>query len=211
MTKAELDQMMLRNADVQSKQARGGKEEEWVRRGGRVTGIMEDVGSENLQALIQALERGEGADTQDVADDDDEDGEEDGDYVPDERGSASPRPQGEGHDDQKTAADEEMMHEDEHRVADDRTTEAAADTDSEIESSAPDDVHLRRPRAARNRRAVIGSDDEGAESGAENAAEDVHPPPLCLPDLPSPAFTHAVRRPARRESRHESHCAAGRR
>ena len=192
ITKAELNQMMLRNADAQSKQARGGKEEEWVRRGGRVTGIMEDIGSENLQALIQSLERGSGADTQDGGDDDDDDGEEeDGDYVPDERGSASPRPmeaQEEGHDDQTTAADEEMVDEDEHRVADDRTTQAAVDTDSETESSAPDDVHLRRPRGARPRRAVIGSDDEGAESGAENAAEDVHPPPLSLPDLPSPAF-----------------------
>ena len=193
MTKAELDRMMLRNADVHSKQVRGGKEEEWIRRGGRVTGIMEDVGSGTLQALIGALERGgEGADMQDGGDDDDDDDDEDGDYIPVERGSASPRPikaQEEDRDDLKTAADE-MVHEDEHRVADDHVTEAAADTDSEGESSAPDDVHLRRPRAARPRRAVIGSDDEGgAESGAENATEeDVRPPPLSLPDLPSPAF-----------------------
>ncbi|KAI9448540.1 hypothetical protein H4582DRAFT_2141813 [Lactarius indigo] len=43
-----------------------------------------------------------------------------------------------------------------------------------MESSAPDDVRLRRPRGARPCRAIIGSDDdEGAD----------------LPDLPSPAFT----------------------
>ena len=190
MTKAELDQMMLRSADAQNKQLRGSKEEEWVRRGGRVTGIMQDVGSENLQAVMEALERGGGTDVQDGGDDEDEDeDEEDGDYVPVERGSASPQPmkaRGEGHDDQEAAADEDIMQEDEHRVADDRTTEAAVDTDSETESSAPDDVRLRRPRGARPRHAVIGSDDE---SGAENAAEeDVHPPPLSLPDLPSPAF-----------------------
>ena len=189
MTPAELNQMMLRSAEAQSEGRRREKEEEWVRRGGRVTAVMEDVGSGNLQAIVEkAKERGGGADTQDS---EDEDG--DGDYVPVERGSASPHPaeaQGEGHNDQETIADEEMVNEDEHRVADVHTVEAAADTDSETESSAPDDVHLRRPRAARPRRAVIGSDDEGAESGTENAVEDdVHPPPLSLPDLPSPAFT----------------------
>ncbi|KAH9007347.1 hypothetical protein EDB86DRAFT_3070076 [Lactarius hatsudake] len=187
MTKAELQQMVLQRSEVQNEKTRREKEEEWTRRGGRVAGVMEDVGDKNLQALIEeALERGGGASTQDDGDED----EEDEDYVPVERGSESPRPmeaQEEGHGDQKTAADEEeTAHEDEHRAV-----EAAVDTDSEMESSAPDDVRLRRPRAARPRRAIIGSDDEGAESGAENAAEeeDVHPPPLSLPDLPSPAFT----------------------
>ncbi|KAH9024524.1 hypothetical protein EDB85DRAFT_2181641 [Lactarius pseudohatsudake] len=190
MTKAELQQVMLQRSEVQNEKMRKEKEEEWVRRGGRVEGVMEDVGDKNLQALIEeALERGGGANTQDGGDDDGDEDEEDGDYVPVERGSESPRPmeaQEEGHDDQKTAADEETAHEGEHRAA-----EAAVDTDSEMESSAPDDVRLRRPRAARPRRAIIGSDDEGAESGAENAVEeeDVHPPPLSLPDLPSPAFT----------------------
>ncbi|KAH8979936.1 hypothetical protein EDB86DRAFT_3088410 [Lactarius hatsudake] len=177
MTKAELQQMVLQRSEVQNEKTRREKEEEWTRRGGRVAGVMEDVGDKNLQALIEeALERGGGASTQDDGDED----EEDEDYVPVERGK-------EGHGDQKTAADEEeTAHEDEHRAV-----EAAVDTDSEMESSAPDDVRLRRPRAARPRRAIIGSDDEGAESGAENAAEeeDVHPPPLSLPDLPSPAFT----------------------
>jgi mediator of replication checkpoint protein 1 len=190
MTKAELDQMMLQNAEVQSEGRRKEKEEEWVRRGGRVTGVMEDVGSENLQALVEKVrEQSGGADTQDGEDEDDNDAD-DGDYVPVERGSASPEPMEaqEGHDNQKTTAGKEMAHEAEHRVADFHIAEAAADTDSEMESSAPD-VHLRRPRAARPRRAVIGSDDEGADSGAENAVEeDVHPPPLSLPDLASPAF-----------------------
>jgi hypothetical protein len=189
MTNVELNKMMLRRADAQSEERRREKEEEWVQRGGRVTGVMEDVGSEKLQALVEKVkERGGGADTQDDGDDDDDD-DDDRDYVPVERGSASPQPaevQGEGHDDQKIAADEEMVDEDEHRVADVHTVD---DTDSEIESSAPDDVHLRRPRAARPRRVVIGSDDEATESGAENAVEDVHPPPLSFPDLPSPAFT----------------------
>ncbi|KAF8259454.1 hypothetical protein EI94DRAFT_1751504, partial [Lactarius quietus] len=191
MTKAELNQMMLRNAEEQSQGRRREKEEEWVRRGGRVTGVMEDVGSENLQALVEKVrEHGGGANTQDGGDDEDED-EDDGEYVPDERGSASPEPMKaqECRDEQTATADEEMAPEDEHRVTDDHTAEATADTDSEMESSAPDDVHLRRPRASRPRRAVIGSDDEGADSGAENAIEDVHPPPLSLPDLPSPAFT----------------------
>jgi len=194
MTKAELDRMMLCSSEVQREQVRRVKEDEWVRRGGRVGGVMEDMGDRNLQALIEeALERGGGTDTQDGGDDNEEEDEEeeDGDYVPVERGSASPRPtkvQGESHDDQKAATDEEMVLEDEHRAA-----EAAGDTDSEMESSAPDDLRLRRPRAARPRRAIIGSDDEGAESGAENAVEeDVHPPPLSLPDLPSPAFTSSA-------------------
>lgn len=188
MTKAELQQMMLRRAASQGQQARREKEEEWVRRGGRVEGVMEDVGDGKVQLLIEeALKRGRGAAQQ--AGTDDEEDEEDGDYVPVERGSANPRPTeayGEGHDGQETAADEEMAHEDEHGAAE-------TDTDSEMESSTPDDVHLRRPRTARPRRAVIGSDDEAAESGAENAVEvDVHPPPLSLPDLPSPAFTSSA-------------------
>ncbi|KAN0140226.1 hypothetical protein V8E53_002122 [Lactarius tabidus] len=192
MTKAELDQMMLQNAEVQSEGRRKEKEEEWVRRGGRVTGVMEDVGSENLQALVEKVrEQRGGADTQDGEDEDEDEEDEDEDYIPVERGSASPKPMEaqEGRDNQKTTASKEMAHEAEHRVADFHIVEAAADTDSEMESSAPDDVHLRRPRAARPRRAVIGSDDEGADSGAENAVEeDVHPPPLSLPDLASPAF-----------------------
>jgi mediator of replication checkpoint protein 1 len=192
MTKAELDQMMLQNAEVQSEGRRREREEEWLRRGGRVTAVMEDVGSENLQALVEKVrEQSGGADTQDGGDEDDDDDEEDGDYIPIERGSASPEPMEvqDGHDDQKTTADDEMAQEDENSVADDHTAEPAADTDSETESNAPDDAHLRRPRAARPRRAVIGSDDEGADSGAENAVEeDVHPPPLSLPDLASPAF-----------------------
>ena len=187
MTKDELNQMMLRSANLQSEGHRKEKEEEWVRRGGRVTGVMEDVGSENLQALVEKVR--ERTDTQDGGDDDDDDDDdEDGDYNPVERGSASPEPTEaqETHDD-KTAAD--MALEEEQGVVDDHTAEVAADTDSEMESSAPDDVHLRRPRAARPRRAVIGSDDEGADSGVENAVEeDAHPPPLSLPDLPSPAF-----------------------
>ena len=186
MTKDELNQMMLRSANLQSEGHRKEKEEEWVRRGGRVTGVMEDVGSENLQALVEKVR--ERTDTQDGGDDDDD---EDEDYNPVERGSASPEPTEaqEAHDDQKTTADGDMDLKEEQDVAEDRTAEVAADTDSEMESSVPDDVHLRRPRAARPRRAVIGSDDEGADSGAENTAEDdVHPPPLSLPDLPSPAF-----------------------
>ncbi|KAH9024774.1 hypothetical protein EDB84DRAFT_1615168 [Lactarius hengduanensis] len=190
MTKAELQQVMLQRSEVQNEKMRREKEEEWVRRGGRVEGVMEDVGDKNLQALIEeAWSVAEALSTHDGGDDDGDEDEEDEDYVPVERGSESPRPmeaQEEGHDDRKTAADEETAHEGGHRAA-----EAAVDTDSEMESSAPDDVRLRRPRAARPRRAIIGSDDEGAESGAENAVEeeDVHPPPLSLPDLPSPAFT----------------------
>ncbi|KAI9442008.1 hypothetical protein BJY52DRAFT_1194915, partial [Lactarius psammicola] len=141
MTKAELDRMMLHSTEVKNERVRREKEEEWVRRGGRVTGVMEDVGDGKVKALIEeALERGGGASMQDGGDDDDD--EEDGDYVPLERGSASPQPmeaQGEGHDDQMTTADEEMVHEDGHRAADDRTAEAAADTDSEMELSAPGD------------------------------------------------------------------------
>jgi mediator of replication checkpoint protein 1 len=116
MTKAELDQMMLQNAEVQSEGRRREREEEWLRRGGRVTGVMEDVGSENLQALVEKVrEQSGGADTQDGGDEDDDDDEEDGDYIPIERGSASPEPMEvqDGHDDQKTTADDEMAQEDE--------------------------------------------------------------------------------------------------
>jgi len=187
--KAELDRLMLHSAEQQSAQLRSQKAEEWTRRGGRLVGVIEDVGDEKVQALVeQALQRGGNAGAEEDGDDDDC-SEEDEDYVPIERGSVSPQPvkAQEGHDDQNTSVDEEMVHEDGHRA----TKEAAVDTDSETESSAPDDIRLRRTRAARPRRAVIGSDDEGGGSGVENATEeDVHPPPLTLtlPELPSPAF-----------------------
>ncbi|KAH8986291.1 hypothetical protein EDB92DRAFT_2116431 [Lactarius akahatsu] len=167
MTKAELQQVMLQRSEVQNEKMRREKEEEWTRRGGRVGGVLEDVGDKNLQALIEeALERGGGASsTQDGGDDDGDEDEEDGDYVPVERGSESPRPmeaQEEGHDDQKTAADEETAHEDEQS----------------------------RRGSGGGYRFRNGVECTRRQPGAENAAEeDVHPPPLSLPDLPSPAFT----------------------
>jgi len=197
MTKAELERMVLRSAEAQSELLRREKENEWVRRGGRVVAVMEAVGDEKVQALIgEALKRGEGSQAQGEGDDDagsDDDDENDADYVPVERGSASPRPmtsQNQGGDEESQILTEEMMaHEDGHP-----NDEAAVTTeaDSETESSAPEAVRMRRSRTARPRRGVIGSDDEDGPSAARHAdEEDVHPPPLSLslPDLPSPAFT----------------------
>ncbi len=73
MTKVELDRMMLHSTEVKNEQVRREKEEEWVRRGGRVGGVMEDVGDGKVQALIvEALGHGGGAGTQDGRDDDDD-------------------------------------------------------------------------------------------------------------------------------------------
>ena len=196
MTKAELERMVLRSAEAQSEQLRKEKEEEWVRRGGRVVGVMENVGEEKVQELIgEALRHGDDSRARgdDASSDDDDD---DADYVPMERGSASPPPvksQDQGDDEEaQTLVEEEMTHADEHLDDDDGIAEAAGATepDSETESSAPDSVRVHRPRTARPRRAIIGSDDEDGPSATEHADEDdVHPPPLSLPDLPSPAFT----------------------
>ena len=201
MNKAELERMVLRSAEAQSEQLRREKEDEWVRRGGRVVGVMEAVGDEKVQALIgEALNRGEGSQAQGDGDegcDDDDDDDDDADYVPVEKGSASPRPitsQNQGGDEgAQILAEEKMAHADDHPDEAAETTEA----DSEAESSAPEAVRMRRSRTARPRRGIIGSDDEDGPSAAEHAdadeVDDVYlPPPLSLPDLPSPAFTSAA-------------------
>ena len=196
MTKAELERMVLRNAEAQSEQLRREKEDEWVRRGGRVVGVMEAVGDEKVQALIgDALKRGESSQAQVDGDDDagsDDDDEDDADYVPMERGSASPQPIKsqiqEGDEEAPILAEEKMAYAGEH--PDD---EAAAD--SETESSAPAAMRMHRSRTVRPRRGIIGSDDEDGPSAAGHADdEDVHPPPLSLslPDLPSPAFSSSA-------------------
>jgi hypothetical protein len=197
MTKAELERMMLRSAEAQSEQLRREKEDEWVRRGGRVVGVMEAVGDEKVQALIGvALNRGEGSQAQGDGDgnagnddDDDDDDDEDADYVPVERGSASPRPitspnRG-GDEGAQILAEENIAHADGH--PDDEAAETT-EADSETGSSAPEAVRMHRSRTAR-RRGIIGSDDEDGPSAAERADEERLPPPLSLPDLPSPAFT----------------------
>ncbi len=72
------DEGRARSDDVaqhrgEKEQVRREKEEEWVRRGGRVGGVMEDVGDGKVQALIvEALGRGGGAATQDGRDDADD-------------------------------------------------------------------------------------------------------------------------------------------
>jgi mediator of replication checkpoint protein 1 len=196
MTKAELERMVLRSAEAQSEQLRREKEDEWVRRGGRVVRVMEDVGEEKVQELIgEALERIDGTHAQgdgvDDAGNSDDDGD-DADYVPTERGSASPRliqSQGQGDDEEQLPAEAGERPDDDKIAA---SAVVTTDVDSETESNEPSSVHHhpRRRRTARTRRAVIGSDDEDGPSPAMHAAEeDAHPPPLSLPDFPSPAFT----------------------
>ena len=193
MTKDELERMVLRSAEAQSERLRKEKEEEWVRRGGRVVGVMEDLGEEKVQELIgEALERSEGTHAQGDGDDaagSDEDDDDDGDYVPIERGSASPqhiKSQEAGHD------EESKMATDERPDNDDGIAEAAAatevDSETEMDSSIPDNVRMHRLRAGRPRRAIIGSDDEDGPSATPEETQHL-PPPLSLPDLPSPAFT----------------------
>jgi mediator of replication checkpoint protein 1 len=197
MTKADLERMVLRSAEAQSEQLRREKEEEWVRRGGRVVGVMEAVGEEKIQELIvEALERSGDTPAEDdgggdAGSDDDND---DPDYVPIERGSASPqKEQGEQEEaqmpiEEKRANMVECADDD-----DDAIAEAMAETevDSETDSGAPNNVHRRR-RTGRPRHTIIGSDDEDGPPAVEHAnksEEDIRPPPLSLPDLPSPAFT----------------------
>ena len=201
MTKADLERMVLRSAEAQSEQLRKEKEEEWVRRGGRVVGIMEDVGEEKVQELIgEALEhnehtpaQGDGAGSDGDDDDDDDD---DGDYNPIERGSASPQQEQGEQEEVAMPIEEKRAYEDEHPDDDDGIDEAAAlaapEVDSEVdsgaESGAPNNARLRR-RTARPRHAIVGSDDEDGPPAAEPANDDICPPPLSLPDFPSPAFT----------------------
>jgi mediator of replication checkpoint protein 1 len=202
MTKADLERMVLRSAEAQSEQLRREKEEEWVRRGGRVVGVMEVVGEEKIQELIaEGLERSGDTPAQsegggDAGSDDDDDDDDDADYVPIERGSASPQQRGEQEDvqmliEEKRGNMDELAEDDD----DDGIAEAVAlaetEVDSETESGTPNNVRLRR-RTARPRHTIIGSDDEDGPSAAEHTSkseEDIRPPPLSLPDIPSPAFT----------------------
>jgi len=195
MTKAELERMMLRSAEAQSEQLRREKEDEWVRRGGRVVGVMEAVGEEKVQELIsKALEHSEGTHAQGNGDGDDDagsdDDDDDADYAPVGRGSASPQAQG-GDDEEAQMTTEENMADD--RDDDDAITEAAVaamatkvDSETETENSAPHDPRPHHSRTARYRRAIIGSDDEDGPSTRDDDEQGV---PLSLPDLPSPAFT----------------------
>jgi len=199
MTKADLERMVLRSAEAQSEQLRREKEEEWVRRGGRVVGVMEVVAEEKIQELIaEGLERSGDTPTQsdgggDAGSDDDED---DADYVPIERGSASPQQeQGEQEEvqmliEEKRGNMDELAEDDDDGIAE-AVALAETEVDSETESGAPNNVRLRR-RTARPRHTIIGSDDEDGPLAVEHTSkseEDIRPPPLSLPDLPSPAFT----------------------
>ena len=199
MTKADLERMVLRSAEAQSEQLRREKEEEWVRRGGRVVGVMEVVGEEKIQELIaEALERSgdtpaHGDRGGDAGSDDDDD---DADYVPIERGSASPQQErGEQEDVQmhienKRTNMDELAGNDDDGIAE-AVALAETEVDSESESGAPSNMRLRR-HTARPRHTIIGSDDEDGPPAVEHTSksdEDIRPPPLSLPDLPSPAFT----------------------
>jgi mediator of replication checkpoint protein 1 len=233
MSKDELERMVLRRAEAQSERLRREKEEEWVRRGGRVVSVMQVVGDNKVRELIgEALERGEEgarASARDGDDDeDDDDGDGDGDYVPPgEGGSASPQPQlpieaeelgddGEAQthamdvlaDEPPAAADDDD--DDNHGTAEEATSE-------EVESHVlTDEVRLRqRPHAARARfrRAIICSDDDDEgqqqlqQSAADEDLEEADPPPLSLPDLPSPAFTSTASPwfPTSTEPDHDNH------
>jgi mediator of replication checkpoint protein 1 len=200
MTKAELQRMMLHSAEAQSEQLRKEKEEEWVRRGGHVVGVMEAVGEEKVQVLIgEALRRAEGPGAQGDGDDDaGSDDDDDADYIPMEGGRASPQPttSQDGEDEEEhMPAEEKIVNAAEHPDEDGDIVEAAAagatEEDSETESNAPDVVRVHhRPGPARPRHTIIGSDDEDyGPSAARCTKEDVHPTLLSLPDLPSPAFT----------------------
>ena len=195
MTKADLERMVLRSAEAQSEQLRREKEEEWVRRGGRVVGVMEVIGEEKIQELIgEALERSgdtpaDGDGGGDAGSDDDDD---DADYVPIERGSASPQQEkGEQEEvqmsiEEKSANMDELAEDDDDGIAK-AVSQTETEVDSETESGAPNDMRLRR-RTARPRH-IIGSDDEDGPPAVEHTSTDIRPPPLSLPDLPSPAFT----------------------
>ena len=187
MTKADLERMMLRSAEAQSEQLRREKEEEWVRRGGRVVGVMEVVGEEKIQELIgEALERSgdtpaQGDGSGDAGSDDDDDA----DYVPIERGSASPR-QEQGEEEELHMPIEEKRADMDERIEDDDVgiTETV-ETEVDSETEAPNNMRSRR-RTVRPRHTIIGSDDEDGPPAVESI---VPPPPLSLSDLPSPAFT----------------------
>jgi hypothetical protein len=191
MTKADLERMVLRSAEAQSEQLRREKEEEWVRRGGRVVGVMEAVGEEKIQELIvEALERsgdtpahGDGGGNAGSDDDD-----EDADYVPVERGSASPQQEQGEQEEVQMPIEEKRVNMDELANDDDDIGIAEAVAETEVDSETEtNNVRLRR-RPARPRHTIIGSDDEDAPAVMNKSEEDIRLP-LSLPDLPSPAFT----------------------
>ncbi|THH18016.1 hypothetical protein EW146_g2906, partial [Bondarzewia mesenterica] len=170
-------QKLLADARVQSERETRKKEQEWVKRGGKLKdGSYEEVKGmdEYVEKAIKAEKRRdsmlEGGEM-----DGDEDEEEDGDWRPVERGSASPEP---GDDEQES---EEM---DENVGVDENIVEDEAQTESE----------RTRPRTARRSaarpRAIVDSD---ADSDAENA-HPIHQRPIqsLLPsslNSPTPSFS----------------------
>ncbi|KAF5369809.1 hypothetical protein D9758_001353 [Tetrapyrgos nigripes] len=151
-----LNKMLLERANDQQAELISKKEEEWKRRGGKLEASTDDHSQNVVDAVASWAEKGleTAAQTSGRHDNSDDEEEEDEDYVPIERGSASPEPN------ELDAGFEE----------DDEADITMVNEDDENEDS--ENVVNRRP-AARGR-AVIDSDEEDAGENDENL---VPPPP----------------------------------
>lgn len=169
----EFDQQVLLKAKMEARAITKQKEEEWKAIGGSVRkepesgvkseDVMKALASHALEVVTANAQREEAFEA--FGDSGDEDSE-DGDYKPDERGSASPEP--------------EAMEEDEDEDKENNDEDFAMGEDAEetlVEDPESEDV---RPRAGRHR--VIASDDEDEEND-ENA-----PPPRPRPRQPFAAL-----------------------
>ncbi|KAI0069203.1 hypothetical protein BV25DRAFT_115477 [Artomyces pyxidatus] len=167
----DLNRVLLTKAESVGEKVRRDKEQEWERRGHTVSRVLAPAKDNPMEQLLgKALERR----NRDVPMDEDEDAD-DEDWVPEERGSASPEP--------PDAPDDEYAE----NLPEDRDDNPMVDgQDADLE----DDAEILPPvvRGRAHRRAIADSDGE-SDDDAENAAP---PPPshgtVMSSFPPSPSF-----------------------
>jgi mediator of replication checkpoint protein 1 len=156
LTPAELNRLVMGRAEMDRAAINKQKEDEWMKRGGKIIKDVEVAEVKETDGWSAILERGgkdRGRAQMEV--DEDEASRSDEDWVPQLRGSASPEPEEAGSGDDDGIASEA-------EVAMDVLTDRDDDAEDDGENSRP-----RRPRRVAPHRAVLDSDEDD-DAGTEN-------------------------------------------
>lgn len=175
LTQAELNKRMAKMAEVERMEIIRKKEEEWLRRGGKINTEVEGAASTALEAAAIYAERGlkMAADRKAETEVDDED-ESDEDWAParaTERGSASPSPKHDASDEEANESEDQYLIEE-------------ADTTMVNEVGEADDMEykplIKKP-TRRSTKHIVDSDSDG-----ENHDENTAPKKASLSTFTSP-------------------------
>jgi mediator of replication checkpoint protein 1 len=163
LNQADLNRMLAKKIEEDKAKITQMKEEEWVRRGGKL-GTPLRQGKVESRAIEGAwktyAERGLKVNEEQMSEED-EDGS-DEDWTPETRGSVSP-PRNEIDDDATGVQDQEVATEEGH------TTNGEGDNDADEELDDSDLIRPRAPRHAAGRSRAIHDSDEDDEDDCENA------------------------------------------